>query len=522
MVSVLASICAAVSATCVLGVAAVAAAQEVTPPANPVADVAPKAAGSAAADDSRWEIEARGGVDLFDFRGGVGDYRSLVFNGPDVPLLGTANLGANVSSWFFGLGNQNLGAAIGAAAGVTGLFRTLLQPDTYRRDPSFGVGVSRRLTRRLAAEFSLDAGATGLALGGQTAKSVAATVASYPSAFNALFRSAPTVFTGTSVTASSTYQSGGHPVLATVALAVRLAPRGRVHPFLTFGAGATSASGPIPQVTLVGHYAFVFTAGGPNTLVSAPSFPVPIDQTDRVTVQYGSSSVHPVGVAGVGFTFTLSPRSSFRLEGRAIVGRDDPVTLSATPSQVVGQPTGVLDYPYPTPFQLQFSTDPRFPSTLSFPVSGLRTFNGGGGQVRLAVTAGYVLRLGLLPHDAVSPHVPGPPHRFFDKLNSSFIAMELGAALADAATTQYVFHHVPGSFEGDPLERWFEDRGWPGASLGTAVAVAEDIGLCWLLHHTGHHEVERLVPLLAAGGSATAATANLALVHDSRVLGLGR
>ncbi len=476
MVSVLTLTCAAVSATCVLAVAAVAAAQDVTPPAKPVANVAPKAAGSAAADDSRWEIEARGGVDLFDFRGGVGDYRSLVFTGPDVPLFGTANLGANVSSWFFGAGTQNLGAAIGAAAGVTGLFRTLLQPDSYRRDPSFGVEVSRRLTRRLAAEFSLDAGATGLALGGQTAKFVAATVGSYPSAFNALFQSAPTVFTGASVTATSTYQRGGHPVLGTAVLAVRIAPRGRVHPFLTFGAGATSVPGPIPQVTLVGHYAFAFTTGGPNTLVSAPAFPVPIDQTDRVTVQYGSSSVHPVGVAGVGFTFALSPRSSFRLEGRAIVGRDDPVTLSATPSQVVGQPTGVLEYP--TPFQVQFSTDSRFPSTLSFPVSGLRTFNGGGGQVQLAVTAGYVLRLGLLPNDAVPPHVPGPPHGFFDRLNSSFIAMELGAALADAATTQYFLHHVPGSFEGDPFERWFEDRGWPGASLGTAVGVAEEIGLC--------------------------------------------
>jgi hypothetical protein len=100
--------------------------------------------------------------------------------------------------------------------------------------------------------------------------------------------------------------------------------------------------------------------------------------------------------------------------------------------------------------------------------------------------------------------------------------MELGAALADAATTQYFLHHVPGSVEGDPLERWFEDRGWPGASLGTGVGVAEEIGLCYLFHRTGHHELERLMPVLFGGINATASTANLVFVHDSRVLGLAR
>jgi len=99
--------------------------------------------------------------------------------------------------------------------------------------------------------------------------------------------------------------------------------------------------------------------------------------------------------------------------------------------------------------------------------------------VRLAVTAGYVLRLGLLPHDAGSPHVPGPPHRFFDKLNSSFNRDGVGRRTRRTPRRRkYVFHHVPGSFEGTRSRDGFEDRGWPGASLGTAVAVAEDIGLC--------------------------------------------
>jgi hypothetical protein len=106
-----------------------------------------------------------------------------------------------------------------------------------------------------------------------------------------------------------------------------------------------------------------------------------------------------------------------------------------------------------------------------------------------------------------------PPHRFFDAANVALIVAESAALLADGVYTQRDLTRFPEwGYEADPIARPFVNDGWTGQILGGALVVSAEVGLRYLLHRSGHHRLERLVPLgLIVYGT-------LGATHNARVL----
>jgi hypothetical protein len=118
----------------------------------------------------------------------------------------------------------------------------------------------------------------------------------------------------------------------------------------------------------------------------------------------------------------------------------------------------------------------------------------------------------LTPLLDTQPVTPNPPHRFVDSANLALTGAEIGALLADGITTQQAFNRCPTvCWEADPFARPFVEHGWPGQIAGGALFVAAEVGLQYLLHRTGHHRLERLVPVVLATYSTASATHNALL-----------
>lgn len=84
-------------------------------------------------------------------------------------------------------------------------------------------------------------------------------------------------------------------------------------------------------------------------------------------------------------------------------------------------------------------------------------------------------------------------HRFLDKWNVLLLGASLLGQSADAITTQRDRSH--GAIEADPLVKPFVDRGWPGQIGAGVIENGAQIFFMYRLHKTGHHRIERLVPL---------------------------
>ncbi len=104
------------------------------------------------------------------------------------------------------------------------------------------------------------------------------------------------------------------------------------------------------------------------------------------------------------------------------------------------------------------------------------------------------------------------PHRFFDRTNVTLTVVEIGAMLADGATTQHGLKKYPGSREGNPLARPFVNAGWPGMIAGGAMVVSGEVGLRYLLHRKGHHRWERWIPVFIIADSTIEAIHNAAVL----------
>ncbi|HZL93408.1 MAG TPA: hypothetical protein VFB99_07185, partial [Vicinamibacterales bacterium] len=118
---------------------------------------------------------------------------------------------------------------------------------------------------------------------------------------------------------------------------------------------------------------------------------VPIDETDRLTVEYGDRTTM-VAVLGGGVHRTLSPRWGLRIDARVLLDpRTTRVALNAQPDVATGTPAGSIQtFTYPS---LQLSNNPSTgrESTLSGTLDGFDAFTGGW-QTRFRLTAGLVVR----------------------------------------------------------------------------------------------------------------------------------
>ena len=112
---------------------------------------------------------------------------------------------------------------------------------------------------------------------------------------------------------------------------------------------------------------------------------------------------------------------------------------------------------------------------------------------------------------SVSSNAPLPPdapiqHRFWDAENRFLFATVAGSSMADFAVTRANLQN--GGRELNPVTRIFS-----GSTAGLAVnfvgETAGVVGLSYYLHRTGHHRLERMLPLINFGSSAVAVSYGL-------------
>lgn len=115
-------------------------------------------------------------------------------------------------------------------------------------------------------------------------------------------------------------------------------------------------------------------------------------------------------------------------------------------------------------------------------------------------------------------------HRFFDQRNLELTAGNLFAQMADGITTQHLLSRsgamrnvringvlTPTPYfyeEANPVARPFATRGWAGEATYIGMVMGADLGVRYLFHRTGHHKLERIVPVAFAAVSGFAASRN--------------
>jgi hypothetical protein len=104
--------------------------------------------------------------------------------------------------------------------------------------------------------------------------------------------------------------------------------------------------------------------------------------------------------------------------------------------------------------------------------------------------------------DPAVVRAPAPVHHFLDAKNIALFSVNAIVMGADIATTERALA-VPGAREANPLMRS------QAAIIPLKVAsVGAGLGLAYMLHRSGHHKAERIIPLFLAAPSALAAVHN--------------
>jgi hypothetical protein len=361
-------------------------------------------AGIQAGSRRKWEIEVHGGGAFgSNPSGGTG---SLPPAGPTF-TTSTFNPSRRASSWYFGDGAALMNAINASFPGNTAPGRiTPLDPVLTQRGATWGNGggfgfrVSRTITPRFSAEFTLDAALAQLKLTDSLLAGVEASRASFIAAWNdqtGLVKTGGGVVFITpsfsSVAAISDKQ--GRDIFTTGALRIDFPSRRRFVPYATVGAGVISHTGGAPSVTLTGNYAFqalnnFFVPGQPFSLRFQ------VNETDNATIRVVPASSHPfVGVFGGGVEVPVSPRWGLRVDARAYVSRNTfDVLVDANPQVAVSTPAGFIASTLSP--SMQFSNNPTVTnqqSTLSgAPISGFKTFSGSGTPVQVSIAFGYFVR----------------------------------------------------------------------------------------------------------------------------------
>lgn len=119
----------------------------------------------------------------------------------------------------------------------------------------------------------------------------------------------------------------------------------------------------------------------------------------------------------------------------------------------------------------------------------------------------------LAASPVVLPAPPQPPapvaseHRFWDKPNIALCTASAALSAADFAVTRANLQR--GGRELNPVVRLF-GRSTAGLATNFIGETAGGFGLSYFFHKTGHHKLERIVPLVNIGTSAGAVSCGLA------------
>jgi hypothetical protein len=95
------------------------------------------------------------------------------------------------------------------------------------------------------------------------------------------------------------------------------------------------------------------------------------------------------------------------------------------------------------------------------------------------------------------------PHAFIDKTNIILYTVAIGLMVADLMQTRIklntgLYH------EDNPLVRPLMNAGIGGTLAAGIIAATVSIVISWIAHKTGHHKIERLVPVWSMVISVTA------------------
>ena len=93
-------------------------------------------------------------------------------------------------------------------------------------------------------------------------------------------------------------------------------------------------------------------------------------------------------------------------------------------------------------------------------------------------------------------------HKFWDKGNIAIHSANFAMQTADAFTTRHVLDRHQG-VERNPWARQFVTHGWAGqAAYSWGMSVGGTILTSYLMHRTGHHKLERMLPVIEIGYTA--------------------
>jgi hypothetical protein len=360
-------------------------------PSAPVAGAASVArtprAQAAVRSGRKWEIEAHAG-------GGFGDQSTkgtpIGAFPPGEAFTNAGRPSRYASTWYFGDGtlliNQIAAQFTGTSAATTRM--TALDPvltaASLERShgPSVGVRVSRRVTRLLSAELTVDSLSQSLTMTDTALQGLEATRASFPPMWNAILATGGTIFSSRSISSNTAIErkADSRRTVVTGAANVELPAIGRLVPYATAGAGVSVRSGDLPSATLTGNYQFRFLGTAPFNV------------TDEVTVRFGAKDRAFVGLFGGGLKYDLTPRQGLRADVRVHVSADSIDTLvDARPNEVLGTPTSVISSG--TTPSLVFSNTSATRGNLTGPaITGLKTFTGSGRDIQTHLTIGYFVR----------------------------------------------------------------------------------------------------------------------------------
>ncbi len=99
------------------------------------------------------------------------------------------------------------------------------------------------------------------------------------------------------------------------------------------------------------------------------------------------------------------------------------------------------------------------------------------------------------------------PHRFFDGTNFCLQSVNALIMAGDIASTHRALQ-VPGSRELNPLGQS------QGGLLALKIAgVGAGLGIAYMMHRSGHHKAERMIPLIFGVPSGIAAAHNAGIHH---------
>ena len=337
----------------------------------------------------KWELEFVGGG-VFPSSGNGG---TTALPPPNSTLSGVPPglPGARiVSSWYFGDGTAQLNEAI---LSRLALFRVnpaivpldaVLQSRFAEREsgPTIGFRVSRVLTPRFSAEFTLESVSAPLSL---DSNSIAGIEASRLSFINAWYGFIVATGTPTVTSVATIDDNRGRQLAGTGTLLVNLTTHSRLTPYVVGGGGVVSNGDRNPSAQLVGRYQF-----GLGTPPGVPIPPLNIDETDTVVIRTEFDNKFAFVIGG-GVKYPINSRFSLRLDVRDLMYDDSQRTeLDATPMTVPNPSSGVI---FGTTPQIAFGSSPVVRSTLSGgALSRFETFRATGTIHQVHATGGIIWR----------------------------------------------------------------------------------------------------------------------------------